>query len=219
MPLLDDRLGKVNSRSSSISSVNALAPSDSLGGLPRLDHYSETQHRTIDAAMELFAEHGVSGTSFQMIADTVGVTKAAIYHQFKTKDAIVLAVAEVGLSPLEEALAEAEREATPGAQRELLLERVIDLAVSRRRWVNALQGDPVMIRLLGSHDPFIDLMSRVYSVLMGLSDDGPSDRMRIAIISAAIGAAIVHPLVVDMDDDTVRRELLAVCRRLFDIPD
>jgi hypothetical protein len=23
--------------------------------------------------------------SFQMIADTVGVTKAAIYHQFKTK--------------------------------------------------------------------------------------------------------------------------------------
>lgn len=182
-------------------------------------HYSETQRRTIDAAMDLFAEHGVSGTSFQMIADAVGVTKAAIYHQFRTKDAIVLAVAEVGLSPLEDALAEAEQQPTPEAQRELLLTRVVELAVARRRWVNALQGDPVMIRLLGSHDPFVDLMARVYMVLMGIADDGPAERMRIAIISAAIGAAIVHPLVVDMDDDTVRTELLAVTRRLFDLPD
>jgi len=189
----------------------AIAPPD-----PR---YSETQRRTIDAAMDLFAEHGVSGTSFQMIADAVGVTKAAIYHQFKTKDAIVLAVAEVGLSPLEDALAEAEQQPTPEAQRELLLTRVVELAVARRRWVNALQGDPVMIRLLGSHDPFVDLMARVYMVLMGIADDGPTERMRIAIISAAIGAAIVHPLVVDMDDDTVRTELLAVTRRLFDLPD
>lgn len=198
--------------------MNALAPADP-PGLPADDRYSEVQLRTIEAAMDLFAEHGVKGTSFQMIADVVGVTKAAIYHQFKTKDAIVLAVAEVGLLPLEDALAEAEGEPTPEAQRELLLTRVIDLAVSRRRWVNALQGDPIMIRLLGEHDPFVDLMGRVYSVLMGLSDDGPSERMRIAIVSAAIGAAIVHPLVVDMDDDTLRSELLAVCRGLFDLAD
>jgi AcrR family transcriptional regulator len=196
-----------------------LAPADPPDELAIEQRYSETQRRTIDAAMELFAEHGVSGTSFQMIADAVGVTKAAIYHQFKTKDAIVLAVAEVGLSPLEDALAEAELQPTPEAQRELLLTRVVDLAVSRRRWVNALQGDPVMIRLLGTHDPFADLMARVYMVLMGLAEDGPAERMRIAIISAAIGAAIVHPLVVDMDDDTVRAELLAVTRRLFDLPD
>ena len=188
-------------------------------GAPAPPRYSDVQRRTIDAAMALFADHGVSGTSFQMIADALGVTKAAIYHQFKTKDAIVLAVAEVGLSPLEEALADAEQQPSPEAQRELLLTRVIDLAVSRRRWVHALQGDPVMIRLLGSHDPFVDLMGRVYAVLMGLADDGPSHRVRIAIVSAAIGAAIVHPLVVDMDDDTLRRELLAVTRRLFDLPD
>ena len=198
--------------------MSALAPADPPRA-PLDTRYSSTQRRTIDAAMELFAEHGVAGTSFQMIADAVGLTKAAIYHQFKTKNAIVLAVAEVGLSPLEAALAEAEQEETPEAKRGLLLERVVDLAVSRRRWVNALQGDPVMIRLLGSHDPFVDLMTRVYSVLIGLSDDGPTERMRIAIVSAAIGAAIVHPLIDDMDDDTVRTELLAVTRRLFDLTD
>ena len=32
--------------------------------------------------------------------------------------------------------------------------KVIDLAVERRRWVSALQSDPVIIRLLGEHEPF-----------------------------------------------------------------
>jgi len=53
--------------------------------------YSPAQRRVATAAMELIAEHGVSGTSLQMIADALGVTKAAVYHQFKTKEAIVIA--------------------------------------------------------------------------------------------------------------------------------
>jgi AcrR family transcriptional regulator len=44
------------------------------------------QTRVLDAALDLISEHGVSGTSLQMIADAVGVTKAAVYHQFKTKE-------------------------------------------------------------------------------------------------------------------------------------
>ena len=60
--------------------------------------------------MELFAEHGVGATSYQMIADAVGVTKGAIYHQFNTKDEIVVAVAEMELASLEEALEAAEVE-------------------------------------------------------------------------------------------------------------
>jgi AcrR family transcriptional regulator len=32
----------------------------------------------LDAALDLFAEHG--GTSLQMIADAIGITKAAVYH-------------------------------------------------------------------------------------------------------------------------------------------
>lgn len=189
---------------------------DGADGMPA-SSYSETQQRTIAAAMELFADHGVSGTSFSMIADAVGVTKAAIYHQFKTKDAIVLAVAEVGLAPLEDALQAAEAEPSKARGREVLLERVIDLAISRRRWVNALQGDPVMIRLLGSHEPFLDLMNRVYALLLGVGA-GPTVRMQTAILSAAVGGAIVHPLVADLDDDTLRHELLTVLRRLLDVP-
>lgn len=38
--------------------------------------------------LDLFADHGVSGTSLQLIAGAMGVMKAAVYHQFKTKDEI-----------------------------------------------------------------------------------------------------------------------------------
>ena len=51
-----------------------------------------------------------------MIADTIGVTKAAVYHQFKTKDEIVIAAAGTELvagrgvwSRPEEAEPDAER--------------------------------------------------------------------------------------------------------------
>jgi AcrR family transcriptional regulator len=176
---------------------------------------SATQRRTLSAALELFAEHGVSGTSLQMIADAVGVTKAAIYYQFKTKDEIVLAVAEQEMAPLEQALETAEALHPRSRGRETLLVQVIDLAVTRRRWVRALQNDPVMVRLLANHEPLTQLMERVYALL--LDRRGPRGKVRLAVMGATIGATVVHPLVADLDDKTLRRELLFVARRLFQI--
>ncbi len=65
---------------------------------------SAAQHRVLDAALTLIADHGVGGTSLQMIADAVGVTKAAVYHQFKTKEEIVIALTERELGRLDDAL-------------------------------------------------------------------------------------------------------------------
>ena len=72
------------------------------------DTFTAAQTRVVDAALALFAEHGVSGTSLQMIADAIGVTKAAVYHQYNTKDEIVLAVAQVVLARLDAAVTSAE---------------------------------------------------------------------------------------------------------------
>src|SRR5689334_14173118 len=68
-------------------SAGAVIPSGREAGAEPAEHpYRAAQQRIVDAAVPLFAEHGVGGTSLQMIADAVGVTKAAVYHQFKTKD-------------------------------------------------------------------------------------------------------------------------------------
>ncbi|MFZ0251484.1 MAG: helix-turn-helix domain-containing protein [Acidimicrobiales bacterium] len=181
------------------------------------DRFSAAQQRTIEAAMDLFGDHGVSGTSLQMVADALGVTKAAVYHQFKSKDSLVLAVAEVGMAPLQDAIVAAEAEPSRVQGRAVLLTRVIDLAVERRRWVHALQGDPVIVRLLTSHEPLLDLVTRVYGLLLD-SEADPGGQVRAAIVAAAIGGAIVNPLVARLDDATLRAELIEVTRRLFELP-
>src|SRR5512145_2380211 len=110
----------------------------------RFAPFTAAQTRIIEAALALFAEHGISGTSLQMIADAIGVTKAAVYHQYNAKDDIVLAVAGVVLADLESAVTAAEACRSRARARELLIARMVDLAVARRRMASVLQRDPVM---------------------------------------------------------------------------
>jgi AcrR family transcriptional regulator len=182
----------------------------------RAAQYSAVQLRTVAAALELFADHGVGGTSLQMIADALGVTKAAIYHQFKTKEAVVLAVIDVEVAPLEDALTEAEAAGNTPKARAGLLSRMIDGAVERRRAVSTLQNDPVLVRLLGEYEPSRQLWSRLFAVLLG-DDLDERARVRAAVLSAAIGS-VGHAFVRDIDDDTLKAELEHLARRLILLP-
>ena len=94
---------------------------------------------------------------------------------------------------------------------------MIDLAVERRRMVSAVQHDPVIVRFLAKHEPFRQLMDRLYAVLTG-GDAGADARVRAAMVSAAIGGAVMHPLVVDLDDETLRARLLDLTEQLLDLP-
>jgi AcrR family transcriptional regulator len=179
----------------------------------RAARYTPAQRLTIDVALDLFADHGVSGTSFQMIADAVGVTKAAIYHQFGTKDAIVLAVLEVQLQPLEAAVDDAERTGATLQSRETLLARVIDIVVGNRRALSTLQRDPILFRLVEEDDLARRLFTRIFAVLLD-DDVRHHARVRAAVLSAAIGA-VAHPFVADLDNETLRDDLLDVTRKLI----
>ena len=95
---------------------------------------------------------------------------------------------------------------------------MIDIAVQRRRIVSALQQDPVIVRLLAKHEPFLQLMDRLFTVLTG-GDASAAARVRGAMISAAIGGAVTHPLVVDLDDETLRPQMRQFTRQLFELPE
>jgi AcrR family transcriptional regulator len=173
--------------------------------------------RVITAALTLFAEHGVGGTSLQMIADAMGVTKAAVYYQFRTKDEIVLAVIDVELAGLEAAIEAAEAEGRSVRAREVLLEQVIDLAIERRRIVGVIQSDPVMVRFLNDHKPFRQVIDRLFAVLLG-EEPTPETWVTAAMLYGAIGGAVAHPRLARIDDDTLRSHLLRLARRLVDLP-
>ncbi|MEV6526725.1 helix-turn-helix domain-containing protein [Longispora sp. NPDC051575] len=49
----------------------------------------ETRERIMVEALDLFAERGYGETSLREIAERIGITKAAVYYHFKTKDDIL----------------------------------------------------------------------------------------------------------------------------------
>ena len=149
-----------------------------------------------------------------MIADAIGVTKAAVYHQYNTKDEIILAVAQVVLARLEAAVTAAEAERSRSRAREVLIAAMIDLAVERRRMASVLQRDPVMLRFLEEHEPFRRVMERVNRLLMGGVSD-PRARVQAAMLASAIAGAVIHPLVLDLDDESLRSQLLKQARKLL----
>jgi AcrR family transcriptional regulator len=175
------------------------------------------QTRVLDAALKLIAEKGVSGTSLQMIADAMGVTKAAVYRQFKTKEEIVIAITEREMSSLEDAVEAAEAAGHPVRAREVLLERMIDQAIERRGVVSVLQFDPVIIRLQAEHEPFQRFIERLYAALLG-TEAGVEARFHAAMLSSAISVAVMHPLLADLDGDTLRTQLTQMTRRMLDLP-
>jgi AcrR family transcriptional regulator len=175
---------------------------------------SAAQARVIAAALELFGRHGVGGTSLQMIADEIGVTKAAVYHQYRTKDEIVLAAAETELAILEGVVARAEAERSARRARDVAVSGIVDLAVDRRRTAGTILNDPVIVDFFAGHDWFREVMHRLRRLLMG-DDAGPEATVRMVMLLAAISGAVSNPLVVDFDDATLRTQLLGLARRFL----
>jgi AcrR family transcriptional regulator len=52
----------------------------------------ERREQIIDAAIQLFSEHGFSGTTTRRLAEAAGVSEAALYLHFDTKEALYEAI-------------------------------------------------------------------------------------------------------------------------------
>jgi len=169
------------------------------------------QARIVAAAQELFAQRGVGGTSLQMIADAIGVTKAALFYQFKTKDDIVLAAADDELTRLEAVVDAAER-VPRTRRRQVVLSGMVDLSVDRRRTVSVIMSDPVVLRFFADDERYQRVLDRLTDLLMGPGAE-PHRHLQTAMFMAALSGAVMHPMMADIDDDTLRCELLRLARR------
>jgi AcrR family transcriptional regulator len=171
------------------------------------------RERVLIAALQLFGEHGVSGTSLQMIADRIGVTKAAVYHQFRTKDEIVLAVLAPALESLHRSIEEAERQKTAPDRRESMLTALVALAVGNRRIAAILRADPAAAEVVRTH-PALDVGDRIRSLLVGPDPDIRSD-----VAGAMVGGALMMigaaPELEHYDDEELTAQLLAQARDLL----
>ena len=152
-----------------------------------------------------------------MIADEIGVTKAAVYHQYRTKEEITLAAAEAELATLEAVIDAADAEPTRTKARNVLVNGIVELAVDHRRTVGTIMNDPVIVGYFAENPTFREVMYRLRRLLMG-DDAGPEARVQTAMLIAAISGAVMHPFVVDLDDDVLREQLQHLTRRFLGLP-
>ena len=169
--------------------------------------------RILDAARQLFSVHGVAGTSLQMIADEIGVTKAAVYHQYKAKEDIVYAVGEQVNTALAIITETALKETTAAKRRQVLLNQIIHLAVSSRQISGALQHDPNLLRLFREQAPFKRVMDRLNSVLLG-DNQSPEAKVTVAAIITCIAGAVMHPICDDVDNEVLIDQLTQVVKAM-----
>jgi AcrR family transcriptional regulator len=67
-----------------------------------IERTGDTRERIKEIALELFSEQGYEQTSLREIAERLGVTKAALYYHFKSKEEIVRSFVEDRMGQLAE---------------------------------------------------------------------------------------------------------------------
>lgn len=93
---------------------------------PRQQRSQQTVDWVLEAAAQLFSEHGYAGTTTNKVAERAGVSVGSVYQYFPNKDALLAALAERHLHEAAAAvLAAIERASAMQAPLPLLLREVI----------------------------------------------------------------------------------------------
>ncbi|MGN9844057.1 TetR/AcrR family transcriptional regulator [Nonomuraea sp. H19] len=176
----------------------------------------DTRTRIQEVALRLFTEQGYEATSLREIAEELGVTKAALYYHFKTKDDIVSSLVELRLAEVEKLLAWAKRQPkTPEMRRELLQRfadqltqpRYLEVARFLERNQTAMRDHP---RLTKMRETVIALTAE-----MSGPEATPVERVSRSVALFALHAGRWLKLD-DLSEDEVGKASMEVAMRLLE---
>src|SRR5689334_8904863 len=111
---------------------------------------TDTRSRVQKVALELFAEHGYQQTSLREIAERLGVTKAALYYHFKSKEDIVRSFTEDYAAELDALLIWGAGQPRSPATRTALLTRYSDIVQQRLGVLRFLEQNQAAVHHLMS---------------------------------------------------------------------
>lgn len=151
---------------------------------------TDTRAQLQSVALELFAERGYDGTSLREIAERLGITKAAVYYHFRSKDELLASLIEDFLDQLEDLVtwgrAQPRRSATRievlGRYNGLLSGRTAELARFLREGPSAIRGLDLGIRIAQRYLELFDVLSPPGELVDGRL------RARVALSSLHLGA-------------------------------
>lgn len=182
------------------------------GRSQRRGQAGESRERVLSAALELFTKRGYRSTSMREVAEAVGLTKATLYHHFRSKSDIIQALLFPVVDQLDDDLARAEVEDLTSL-RDRLLNSCVDTMLAHRQTLTLLLRDTsVYTDEVEVARRVMSWMERATTLLAGPG----ADQAGLIRASQAI-AAIADPLTlaISAPDDLLRRELLGGARLLI----
>lgn len=174
---------------------------------------TDTRQKLLDVAMSLISQHGCANTSLQMIADELGITKAAIYYHFRNRDELLVALMEPMLHQSLEVVEFAERKLTPRTQMEAMVRGFSEIVTKNRSLAAVVIFDSTVRRILQTQPAWDDVIERQLALLMQLESDTTGFLKVTTLFSGLSGAATAAPP--DVDDAVLIDELSAIGRRIL----
>jgi len=170
--------------------------------------------RVLEAALALFAEHGVHGTSLQMIAARVGVGKAAVYYQFRSKEDILLEVIRPTIDDMSRIVRAAAALPDPQQRRVVAVSGLVEMVVRNRQLAIIFHGDPAVDQIMNSEPAFKAVTDQLREVIEG-PQRNTADRINCSVFLSGVGRAAADPALADIDDTDLHRALLDLSGRIL----
>ena len=171
-----------------------------------------TRQQILETAQRLFTELGYDATSLQMIADEMGLTKAAVYYHFRAKDEILHAAMLPGIERLKALLDEAAAIRGRRARIEHLVDGFVDFLVQNRHYAMVAATDPAAKR-----DKLNESEKLRQCALTMLFGENPTGADRLAL-SVVYRLPECLPDLVDLTDTELREALKSTAVRILRVP-
>ena len=175
-----------------------------------------TRRRLLESAMRLFGQYSFAGTSLQMIADDLDLTKAAIYYHFRTRDQLLIALMEPILTEIGAVVENAERQRNTRARAEVMVDGYADIVTRNRALAAVTTFDPSVRCVLRNQPEWSAIIERQLSLLAGASSPGPGSINAAVVMTGLAGGASTAPP--ELDNDTLRAQLITAGRRTLGLP-
>jgi len=175
-----------------------------------------TRSRMLAAAMKLFSHYSFAGTSLQMIADELDLTKAAIYYHFQTREKLLLALMQPILSEIGQVVKTAERQRGARARATAMLSGYADIVARNRSLAAVTVVDPSVRSVLRSQPEWAAVIDRQLALLAS-GESAVSGAMNAAAVMTGLAgaASATDPT---LADDALRTELIDIGRRVLGLP-
>lgn len=179
----------------------------------------DTRSRLCELALQLFAEQGYEKTSLREIAERLGVTKAALYYHFKSKEDIVRSLVEDYMAEIDELIAWGKQQPRSADTRAEIVRRYLEIVANGTAVFRLLHQNQAAVSSLAAAKGRGELFrERMDALVELLTEPGAlmRDQVRAASCLMSISFCCMHYQDRAADPAELKKAVLDLALQLVD---